>query len=326
MAYSPVLYAANSVITMYGSGAPATSPHITISSGADFCPDEIAYVSTGATVSGSVCGSTLVEFIEFKASGFVDYILLEWETASEIDNAGFHLWRSQTEDGGYTRITAALIPAKGGPTAGATYIYEDTDLTPPQVWYYKIESIDNSGVSTFHGPVLGVVGNAAATSVDGTGSIPDGETAPGIGDIAIQGSGQHTVTTGRYPDNPAGAPTFTPTGDYWFVDVTDLSGLNSITVRFCPAQSGNRVYYWNGGDWNKCSQQEYTDGCIAVTITSSTSPQISDLSMLVFALGRGSSTAIPTLSEWGMILLSLLIVPAAIVAMRRRRLGLNIEY
>jgi len=184
-----------------------------------------------------------------------------------------------------------------------------------------LEDINNNGVSTFHGPVLGIVGDAVLTSVDGTGSIPHGETAPGLGDIAIQGSGQHTVTTGRYANNPAGAPTFPSTGDYWFVDVTDPAGLSSTTVRFCPAQSSNTVYYWDGAGWVSCSDQEYSEGCIAVTITSSTSPQISDLTMLVFALGRRSSTAIPTLSEWGMIIFSLLLAATAIAVIRRRRLG-----
>ena len=265
---------------------------------------------------------TLVDLMTFTAKGLGDHVLLAWETASEIDNAGFHLWRSQTKDGAYARITQTLIPAKGGPTSGASYTYNDTDVTSPQVWYYKLEDIDNNGISTFHGPVLGVVGDAAVKMVSGPTTIGEGDTAPGMGEIIIEGTGQHTVTTGRYPDNPAGAPTFTPTGDYWFVDVTDLSGLNSVTVRFCPAESSNTVYYWDGAGWVSCSDQEYADGCIAVTITDTTSPPISDLTNLVFAMG-GQSEPIPTLSEWGMIIFCLLLAATGIVVMRRRRLGIG---
>jgi hypothetical protein len=271
-------------------------------------------------------GPLVVDLVSFTAQGVENHMLLKWETASEMDNAGFHIWRRKTKVGTYSKITQTPIPAEGGATSGATYTYNDTDVTPPQAWYYKLEDISNAGASTFHGPVLGVVGDAAVKVVDGSTTIGVGDMAQGMGEIIIEGTGQHTVTTGRYADNPVGAPTFSPTGDYWFVDVTDLSGLNSVTIRFCPAESNNTVYYWDGGNWIKCSQQEYTDRCIAVMISSSTSPQISDLSMLIFALSRGSSTAIPTLSEWGMIVFCLLLMITAIVVMRRRRFGLKSNY
>jgi len=54
-------------------------------------------------------------------------------------------------------------------------------------------------------------------------------------------------------------------------------------------------------------------------ITDTTSPRISDLTNLVFAMGR-QSAAIPTLSEWGMIVLFLILGTVAVLALRRRRL------
>lgn len=65
------------------------------------------------------------------------------------------------------------------------------------------------------------MGDAAVKEIDGSGTIDDGDTAPGIGEVSIEGTGPHTITTGQYATNSAGAPTFTPTGDYWFVDVSD---------------------------------------------------------------------------------------------------------
>jgi hypothetical protein len=263
----------------------------------------------------------LVDLVSFTVESLGNTVRLEWETASEKDTAGFHLWRSETSGGAYGKITQTLIPAEGGATSGASYTYEDDDVTPPQVLYYKLEGISNTGAGTFHGPVLGVVGDAAVKVVSGPTTIGEGDTAPGMGEIIIEGTGQHTVTTGKYTKNPAGAPTFTPTGDYWFVDVTDPAGLNSVTVRFCPAQSSNTVYYWDGAGWVSCSDQDYADGCIAVTITDSSTPKISDLTNLVFAMGS-QSAAIPTVSEWGMIIFCLLLMITAIVVMRRRGLGL----
>jgi hypothetical protein len=37
--------------------------------------------------------------------------ILTWTTASELDNAGFNLWRSDSENGRYIRITD-LIPGR----------------------------------------------------------------------------------------------------------------------------------------------------------------------------------------------------------------------
>ncbi|PXF58511.1 MAG: hypothetical protein C4B58_06535 [Deltaproteobacteria bacterium] len=88
-------------------------------------------------------------------------MLLTWETASEIDNAGFHLWRTETEDAEYNRITDYLIPAEGGPTQGAEYSYEDFDVVSGLTYYYQLEDIDYSGISTFHGPVSATLGAEA---------------------------------------------------------------------------------------------------------------------------------------------------------------------
>ena len=128
------------------------------------------------------------------------------------------------------------------------------------------------------------------------------------------------ITTGKYGTNPAGVPSFTPTGDYWFLDVSDRSGLSSVVIRFCPADADNTVYYWDGGKWVPCTDQSYQNGCMQVTVTDTSGPRISDLDQQVFALGRANA-AIPTLSEWGMILISLFLATAGMFILRRRRVG-----
>jgi len=94
----------------------------------------------------------------FTAKGLGDHVLLAWETASEIDNAGFHLWRSDTANGTFSQITDTLIPAEGGATFGAAYTYEDTDVTDGHTYLYKLEAIDNSGAIEFFGPTSTGVG------------------------------------------------------------------------------------------------------------------------------------------------------------------------
>ncbi len=101
---------------------------------------------------------TLVNLTRFDATPQGSAVQVEWETSAEIDNAGFHLWRSKTEDREYTRITDNLIAAQGGATFGAIYSYEDYDVIFGKTYYYKLEDIDYNGVSTFHGPVSAWVG------------------------------------------------------------------------------------------------------------------------------------------------------------------------
>jgi hypothetical protein len=76
-----------------------------------------------------------------------------WETASEIDNAGFNLWRSTSPDEGFVRLNANLIPGQGGPTQGASYAYQDADVTAGVTYYYKLEDVNIYGQGTLHGPV-----------------------------------------------------------------------------------------------------------------------------------------------------------------------------
>jgi hypothetical protein len=116
---------ANSLLTI---GADAA---ITVAAGADVCANDKS-VSGTLDGDGTWCGGPLlVDLVFFEAQGFADYVKLMWETASEIDTAGFHLWRGAAKDGAWTKITTSLIPAEGGPTWGADYAYTDTDVTGP---------------------------------------------------------------------------------------------------------------------------------------------------------------------------------------------------
>jgi hypothetical protein len=76
-----------------------------------------------------------------------------WETATEVDNAGFNLYRAIAEGGPYTKITNALIPAQGDLIfgSGASYIF--TDSPGSGIFRYILTDLDTSGEITLHGPV-----------------------------------------------------------------------------------------------------------------------------------------------------------------------------
>jgi hypothetical protein len=102
----------------------------------------------GEFTAGNHAGN-LVVLASLTARQQIEGVLLAWETLSEIDNAGFNLWRSTMPEGEYIKITSALIPAKGGPTRGASYTYLDSDILPDTNYYYRLEDVDIYGVSTF---------------------------------------------------------------------------------------------------------------------------------------------------------------------------------
>ena len=96
---------------------------------------------------------TVVELSSFTAISKAGKVILNWNTESEIDNAGFNLYRSESENGEYIKINTSLISAKGSPTQGASYEFIDNDVQNRKTYYYKLEDIDLNGNSTMHGPV-----------------------------------------------------------------------------------------------------------------------------------------------------------------------------
>jgi len=97
---------------------------------------------------------TAITLSRFEATPVDNAILLEWETAQELNNAGFNLYRSESFDGPWAQLNTTLIPPQyPGSVLGGVYEWLDTLVRPGNVYYYRLEDIDIYGVRTFHGPV-----------------------------------------------------------------------------------------------------------------------------------------------------------------------------
>jgi hypothetical protein len=107
---------------------------------------------------------TAVELVSFAARGLDGAVELTWETASELKNLGFHLYRASSAGGAYQRITATPIPGLGSSPSGARYHYIDPGLVNGATYFYKLEDIETTGKTKLHGPV------SAAPLAGGTGS------------------------------------------------------------------------------------------------------------------------------------------------------------
>ena len=53
---------------------------------------------------------TAVNLLSFTATGQDESVLVSWETAHEINNMGFYLYRSDNSNGPFTQLTDKLIP------------------------------------------------------------------------------------------------------------------------------------------------------------------------------------------------------------------------
>jgi hypothetical protein len=104
-----------------------------------------------------------VELTSFEAAYEAGAVVLRWTTQTEQDNFGFHVHRSETADGPFTRITQDVIPGGGSCAEPRSYLYRDTDVRAGTAYWYKLEDVELSGRSTFHGPVRVVTGSGATS-------------------------------------------------------------------------------------------------------------------------------------------------------------------
>jgi hypothetical protein len=101
---------------------------------------------------------TAVELAWFTATPREGAIALAWETASEIDLLGFHLYRAEAVDGPRTRLNADLLPGQlPGSPVGAVYEFVDEGVVPGVPYWYWLEAVDAHGAATLHGPVSATV-------------------------------------------------------------------------------------------------------------------------------------------------------------------------
>jgi hypothetical protein len=84
-------------------------------------------------------GTTVIDIVDFQAIPGNSQVTLSWDTASEIDNAGFNIYRSESKDGEYTQINDSLITAEGSSTQGASYKIVDNDVHNRKTYFCKLE-------------------------------------------------------------------------------------------------------------------------------------------------------------------------------------------
>ncbi|MBI5374574.1 MAG: thrombospondin type 3 repeat-containing protein [Candidatus Schekmanbacteria bacterium] len=115
-------------------------------------PDQADYNNNG---QGDACDPipTLITLSSFEVKQTGRKVALKWKTGTEIDNIGFNILRSESEDGQYKKINQKLIKAKGTAIKGASYQFKDNNIEAGKTYWYKLEDIDSNTGATQHDAV-----------------------------------------------------------------------------------------------------------------------------------------------------------------------------
>ncbi len=87
-----------------------------------------------------------VTLSHFRADHTNTGVVLKWATESEIDNAGFYIYRSETKNGEFKAVNPTMIQGAGTTGERNEYTWTDTTAKPNTIYYYRIEDVSHAGV------------------------------------------------------------------------------------------------------------------------------------------------------------------------------------
>ncbi|HEX3617457.1 MAG TPA: Ig-like domain repeat protein [Solirubrobacteraceae bacterium] len=161
-------------------------------------------------------------------------------------------------------------------------------------------NLDGTGPSVASNSVVPVA-VATTTTDSGSSSTSNGKATAAVGSsgqpgaVSATATGIGTVTVGNYPSAPLAGFSV---GQSWFdVAVAPGSSFSSLQFTVCGIPTGDVVQWWNPTQQalEPASQQSAaTGGCITVTVTTTTSPALTDMFGTIFtaAAPQASSTTL----------------------------------
>lgn len=135
-------------------------------------------------------------------------VSVAWTTATELNNSGFYVQRSESASGGFTRVSP-LIPAQNvGSITGSSYAFTDKPAVAGKTYYYKLESRDTSGGTKVENSVATAQVSATATP---TKTAAPAATATRTNTTAPTATRTNTTLPPTATNTvPPGFPTLTP--------------------------------------------------------------------------------------------------------------------
>ena len=72
-------------------------------------------------------------------------IIIRWSTETEVNTAGFNVYRGPSEDGPWEKINQRLIPGSPDPLRGGSYVFTDTNVIAGVTYWYELEEVELGG-------------------------------------------------------------------------------------------------------------------------------------------------------------------------------------
>lgn len=117
-----------------------------------------------------------VEMIDFVGEAQEESITLNWRTANEQNNKGFYVERRADNEAEFTAID--FVAGQGNANATQHYSYIDTDVTAGQVYYYRLQQVDQNNQKT--------TSNTIALRMSGTSVYLNAMPNPAKGAVNIR--------------------------------------------------------------------------------------------------------------------------------------------
>ena len=271
-----------------------------------------AGTATITATAASKFATTTVEFTAVASSAPATVTLTASPTAIPADDAST------------STITATIVDQDSNDVDDGTIVTFTTDLG--SVGSSTVTKITTGGVATATltaGPTPGVAvvtataGSAsdqitvtlfqrglASDSVKtkvltGSGTVDNVAGANTKVVITAAGDCTTTVVSGRYTDDPGGAPNFTAfTGGYIDVQIPDSTCASQVEIRlYYPKDTSDehslRLYWWDGTSWRECSHQGVNTadvngygGYLWVQVRGDTFPALTDMTGTPFGGGH----------------------------------------
>lgn len=181
-----------------------------------------------------------VELSSFTAAAGDGQVTLRWVTASEVDNQGFAILRSEKESADYSKIDSYIsnsdLKGAGNSSHTINYQYIDKSVVNDQTYWYKLVDVDVNGIRTEHGPIQAT---PKAENTDDPAAVPQA----------------FNLKNFPNPFNPGTTISFdlsSFSGDLVNVklDVYDLLGKKITTLVNGKLEKKFYEFHWNGIDDN----------------------------------------------------------------------------
>jgi fibronectin type 3 domain-containing protein len=213
-------------------------------------------------------------------------------------------WTSPSNDGGLslTGYSVTVNNLTSGSSASETTSAMSTsftDLIAGDAYDFTVMAVNADGNSTaVQSNTIEPVSTApqnveSGSSASSTSVATAGATVAGQPSIAGNATGAGSIIVASYSSNPI--PELQPASGSAFYDVSTTPGssFSSVTFTICDVPAGGEVSWWDPIGQDLVTPSEVsapTDGCVTVTVNSSTTPSLAQLYGSVFVVSGPTGT------------------------------------